>query len=187
VEFFSMSKSYCMAGWRVGFCVGNPAMVQALTRVKSYLDYGIFQPIQIAAAHALAPARSASRDPRDLPEPAGRAGRGAAGERLARLRVPPATMFMWAPIPEPFVGMGSVEFARLLLRETGVVVSPGVGFGAEGEGHVRFALIETRRLREAGDRIGLRVLVAGAACAAQLPSQSPARSRLRQPRAEREA
>lgn len=155
VEFFSMSKSYCMAGWRVGFCVGNPAMVGALTRIKSYLDYGIFQPIQIAAAHAL-------RSPQECVAATRETYRTRAEALTAALHgagwpVPPprATMFLWAPIPEPFVEMGSVEFARLLLREAGVVVSPGVGFGREGEGNVRFALIEPEeRLREAGERIG---------------------------------
>lgn len=155
VEFFSMSKSYCMAGWRVGFCVGNAAMVQALTKVKSYLDYGIFQPIQIAAAHALRAGQECVGETRDTY----RRRRDALAEGLRAngwpVPMPPATMFMWAPIPQPYVGMGSAEFARLLLRETGVVVSPGVGFGAEGEGNVRFALIQDEaRLREAGERIG---------------------------------
>jgi alanine-synthesizing transaminase len=155
VEFFSMSKSYSMAGWRVGFCVGNAPMVQALTKVKSYLDYGIFQPIQIAAAHALrcdqacvAGTRETYRRRRDaLIE-----GLRANGWPIAP---PAATMFAWAPLPDPFVKMGSVEFARRLLAEAGVVVSPGVGFGADGEGHVRFALIQDEdRLRDAADRIG---------------------------------
>jgi alanine-synthesizing transaminase len=155
VEFYSMSKSYCMAGWRVGFCVGNAAMVQALTRVKSYLDYGIFQPLQIAAALALrgpqecvAEAREVYRSRRDALT-AALTGNG------WEVEPPAATMFMWAAIPERFAALGSIEFARLLLRETGVVVSPGVGFGIEGNGHVRFALIESEeRLREAAERIG---------------------------------
>ncbi|CAN5677766.1 aminotransferase class I/II-fold pyridoxal phosphate-dependent enzyme [soil metagenome] len=155
VEFFSMSKSYCMAGWRVGFCVGNSAMVQALTRVKSYLDYGIFQPIQIAAAHALRAGQECVAETRETY----RSRRDTLADSLREngwpVQLPPATMFMWAPIPEPYVGMGSVDFARLLLRETGVVVSPGVGFGSEGEGNVRFALIQKdARLREAAERIG---------------------------------
>jgi alanine-synthesizing transaminase len=155
VEFFSMSKSYCMAGWRVGFCVGNSAIVQALTRVKSYLDYGIFQPIQIAAAHALRSGQECVSETRETYRRRRDALAGALRDNGWAVPLPPATMFMWAPIPEPYVGMGSVEFARLLLRETGVVVSPGVGFGAEGEGNVRFALIENEaRLREAGERIG---------------------------------
>jgi alanine-synthesizing transaminase len=158
VEFFSMSKSYCMPGWRVGFCVGNAPIVQALTRVKSYLDYGIFQPIQIAAAHALRADQSCVVELRETY----RSRRDALVEALRSngwpVAEPPATMFAWAPIPGPFAEMGSIGFARHLLREAGVVVSPGVGFGPEGEGHVRFALIETEeRIREAGERIG-RVL-----------------------------
>lgn len=158
VEFFSMSKSYCMAGWRVGFCVGNPAMVGALTRIKSYLDYGIFQPIQIAAAHALQAGQECVGETRETYR--ARAGALMEGLRGAGWEVaaPRATMFIWARIPEPFAGMTSIEFARMLLREAGVVVSPGVGFGPEGEGSVRFALIEPEdRLREAGARVG-RVL-----------------------------
>jgi alanine-synthesizing transaminase len=165
VEFFSMSKSYCMAGWRVGFCVGNPAMVGALTRIKSYLDYGIFQPIQIAAAHALQAGQECVAETRETYRRRAAAlmeGLHGAGWDVP---APRSTMFVWAPIPAPFAGMPSVEFARMLLREAGVVVSPGVGFGAEGEGHVRFALIDSEaRLREAGERIG-RVLRRTAAAA----------------------
>jgi alanine-synthesizing transaminase len=165
VEFFSMSKSYCMAGWRVGFCVGNPAMVGALTRIKSYLDYGIFQPVQIAAAHALRSGQECVAETRETY----RSRAAALVEALHRAGwpVPPprATMFVWAPLPAPFTGIPSMEFARMLLREAGVVVSPGVGFGREGEGHVRFALIEPEeRLREAGERIG-RVLAGARASA----------------------
>ncbi|HEX8245889.1 MAG TPA: aminotransferase class I/II-fold pyridoxal phosphate-dependent enzyme [Longimicrobium sp.] len=154
VEFFSMSKSYCMAGWRVGFCVGNTAMVQALTKIKSYLDYGIFQPIQIAAAHALRSGQECVGETREVYRR--RAEALVAALHGAGWPVPPprATMFVWAPIPGEYVHMGSMDFARHLLREAGVVVSPGVGFGREGEGHVRFALIEPEdRLREAGARI----------------------------------
>ncbi len=155
VEFFSMSKSYCMAGWRVGFCVGNAAMVGALTKIKSYLDYGIFQPIQIAAVHALRGDQGCVGETREVY----RRRAEALADALARggWPVPPprSTMFLWAPLPAGFVEMGALEFARLLLREAGVVVSPGVGFGREGEGHVRFALIEPEsRLREAAERIG---------------------------------
>jgi alanine-synthesizing transaminase len=158
VEFFSMSKSYRMAGWRVGFCVGNAPMVQALTRVKSYLDYGIFQPIQIAAAHAL-------RGDQECVTEAEEVYRGRRDALVAALhragwkvRAPQGTMFLWAEIPAAFRHLGSVEFARLILRETGVVVSPGIGFGPEGDGHVRFALIESEaRLAEAGAR--MRVLL----------------------------
>jgi alanine-synthesizing transaminase len=162
VEFFSMSKSYCMAGWRVGFCVGNPAMVQALTKIKSYLDYGIFQPVQIAAAHALRAGQECVAETRETYRR--RAEALIAGLHAAGWEVPPprATMFVWAPIPGPFVKMGALEFARFLLREANVVVSPGVGFGREGEGHVRFALIESEeRLREAGERIGRALAQAG--------------------------
>jgi alanine-synthesizing transaminase len=154
VEFFSMSKSYCMAGWRVGFCVGNTAMVQALTKIKSYLDYGIFQPIQIAAAHALRSGQECVGETREVYRR--RAQALIDGLHGAGWPVPPpqATMFVWAPIPGEYVHMGSMGFARYLLQEAGVVVSPGVGFGREGEGHVRFALIEPEdRLREAGERI----------------------------------
>ncbi|HEV2148179.1 MAG TPA: aminotransferase class I/II-fold pyridoxal phosphate-dependent enzyme [Longimicrobiaceae bacterium] len=155
VEFFSMSKSYCMAGWRVGFCVGNAAMVQALTKIKSYLDYGIFQPIQIAAAHALRAGQECVADTRDTYRSRRDALVGALRDAGWEIAAPRATMFVWAPIPEPFREMQSVEFARMLLREAGVVVSPGIGFGPEGEGHVRFALIEDEeRLREAAQRVG---------------------------------
>ena len=155
VEFFSMSKSYCMAGWRVGFCVGNAAMVQALTRVKSYLDYGIFQPIQIAAAHALRGAQECVEETR-LTYVRRRDALADALRAAGWAVTPPAgTMFLWLPIPERYRELGSVEFARLLLREAGVVVAPGVGFGQEGEGYVRFALIEEEdRLREAAARVG---------------------------------
>jgi len=164
VEFYSMSKSYGMAGWRVGFCVGNAAMVGALTRVKSYLDYGIFQPIQIAAAHALRSGSECVREMRDVY----RARRDALIAALAEagwdMPAPRATMFAWAPIPEPLRALGSVEFARRLLVEAGVAVSPGVGFGAAGEGSVRFALIEPEaRMREAGRRIGAWLRAAGSA------------------------
>ncbi|HST62583.1 MAG TPA: aminotransferase class I/II-fold pyridoxal phosphate-dependent enzyme, partial [Longimicrobium sp.] len=158
VEFFSMSKSYCMAGWRVGFCVGNPAMVGALTKIKSYLDYGIFQPIQIAAAHALRAGQECVAETRETY--VRRAEALTRGLRSAGWDVPEprSTMFVWTRIPEAFAHMDSMEFARMLLREAGVVVSPGVGFGAEGEGYVRFALIEKEeRLAEAGERIA-RVL-----------------------------
>lgn len=159
VEFFSMSKSYCMAGWRVGFCVGNAAMVQALTKIKSYLDYGIFQPIQIAAAHALRAPQACVGETREVYRRRARAlvdGLHRAGWPVPE---PRATMFVWAPIPGEHLRAGSMEFARHLLREANVVVSPGVGFGREGEGHVRFALIEPEdRLREAAERIGRALL-----------------------------
>ncbi|HEX8391282.1 MAG TPA: aminotransferase class I/II-fold pyridoxal phosphate-dependent enzyme [Longimicrobium sp.] len=163
VEFFSMSKSYCMAGWRVGFCVGNPAMVGALTKIKSYLDYGIFQPIQIAAAHALRSGQECVGETREVYRRRAAALVGALATAGWDVAAPRATMFVWARIPQAFRAMSSIEFARHLLREANVVVSPGVGFGPEGEGHVRFALIEPEsRLAEAGERIG-RALARGPA------------------------
>ncbi len=142
VEFYSMSKSYSMAGWRTGFCVGNPQMIHALGRIKSYLDYGMFQPIQIAATVALnGPEECVEeicdtyRERRDL----------LVGE-LNRIGwdvpAPKGTMFVWAEIPDCFKHLGSVEFSKLLLREAGVAVSPGLGFGIAGDNFVRFALIE---------------------------------------------
>jgi len=142
VEFFSMSKSYSMAGWRVGYCCGNRDMVQALTRIKSYLDYGIFQPIQIASIIALNEDQSCVKEIVDTYQHR----RDVLCEGLNRVGweiVPPkATMFVWAKIPEPFRKLGSVEFSKLLLREGHVAVAPGLGFGSYGDDHVRFALIE---------------------------------------------
>lgn len=142
VEFFSLSKSYNMPGWRVGFCVGNKEIVQALARIKSYLDYGIFQPIQIAAIQALDGPQdcveeicSMYRKRRDSLLD----GLDRAGWHIPR---PKGTMFVWAEIPEPAKKMGSVEFAKYLLQEAQVAVSPGIGFGQYGDDHVRFALIE---------------------------------------------
>ncbi|HET7006112.1 MAG TPA: alanine transaminase [Candidatus Binatia bacterium] len=142
VEFFSLSKSYNMPGWRVGFCVGNQEIVQALARIKSYLDYGIFQPIQIAAIQALDGPQdcveeicSMYRKRRDSLLD----GLDRAGWHIPR---PKGTMFVWAEIPEPAKKMGSVEFCKYLLQEAQVAVSPGIGFGQYGDDHVRFALIE---------------------------------------------
>ncbi|MDR1686588.1 MAG: aminotransferase class I/II-fold pyridoxal phosphate-dependent enzyme [Desulfovibrio sp.] len=149
VEFFSMSKSYSMAGWRVGFCVGNPDMVHALQRIKSYLDYGIFQPIQIAAAVALnAPLNGVDDGVAEICDTY-RQRRDWLIEGLNRIGwevpAPKATMFVWARIPEDFRKAGSVEFSKLLLREGHVAVSPGLGFGSLGDEYVRFALIENRQ------------------------------------------
>jgi alanine-synthesizing transaminase len=149
VEFFSMSKSYSMAGWRVGFCVGNPDMVHALQRIKSYLDYGIFQPIQIAAAVALnAPLNGVDDGVAEICD-VYRQRRDWLIEGLNRIGwevpAPKATMFVWARIPEDFRKAGSVEFSKLLLREGHVAVSPGLGFGSLGDEYVRFALIENRQ------------------------------------------
>ena len=142
VEFFSMSKSYSMAGWRVGFCVGNPETIFALRRIKSYLDYGIFQPIQIAAIIALDGDQSCVEDIRQTYK----SRRDALINGLARvgweIPSPKGTMFVWGRIPEQFRSMGSVEFSKFLIRKAGVAVSPGLGFGEYGDEFVRFALIE---------------------------------------------
>ncbi|HDQ41838.1 MAG TPA: aminotransferase class I/II-fold pyridoxal phosphate-dependent enzyme [Desulfonatronum sp.] len=163
VEFFSLSKSYSMAGWRVGFCVGNRDIVQALTRIKSYLDYGMFQPIQIAAIVALNGPQecvgeivSTYKDRRD----ALICGLQRIGWDVP---APKGTMFVWAPIPEQFRSMGSVEFSKLLLREAKVAVSPGLGFGNYGDDHVRFALVENRHRINQAVR-GLRKVIQGEAC-----------------------
>jgi alanine-synthesizing transaminase len=150
VEFFTLSKSYNMPGWRVGFCVGNPQMVAALSRVKSYLDYGIFQPVQVAAIHALNGPQHYVEEIRLRYEQRRNVlvdGLNRAGWPMER---PKATMFLWAPIPEEFRAMGSLEFSKFLLQEAKVAVSPGIGFGDYGDGFVRFALIENEhRTRQA--------------------------------------
>lgn len=142
VEFFSMSKSYSMAGWRVGFCVGNRHVVYALTRIKSYLDYGIFQPIQIAAIVALNGDQSCVQEIVDVY----RSRRDTLIRGLNRIGwevpSPKGTMFVWARIPEPFRSMGSVEFSKYLIEKGKVAVSPGLGFGEYGDEYVRFALVE---------------------------------------------
>jgi alanine-synthesizing transaminase len=144
VEFFSLSKSYSMPGWRVGFCVGSAEIVGALRRIKSYLDYGIFQPIQIASIIALNGPQDGVRhivetykERRDTLVK----GLNRIGWRAKR---PKATMFVWAKIPEPYLKMGSVEFSKMLIREAKVAVSPGLGFGEYGDEYVRFALIENK-------------------------------------------
>lgn len=161
VEFTSMSKTYSMAGWRIGFAVGNPQLIEALARVKSYLDYGAFTPVQAAAVAAL-------NGPQDCVE-ANRAlyrkRRDVLVECFARagwdIPVPEASMFAWARIPERFHNLGSMEFAKRLLTEAGVAVAPGVGFGEEGEGHVRIALVENeQRLRQAAR--GIKRMLANA-------------------------
>jgi alanine-synthesizing transaminase len=154
IEFFSMSKTYGMAGWRVGFAAGNPALVAAMARVKSYLDYGLVGPVQAAAIATLdgcdaeaAATRERYRRRRDaLCEAFGAAG--------WTIPPPAATMFAWAPLPDALRHLGSLEFARRLIDEAGIAVAPGVGFGPEGEGHVRIALVEDEaRLRAAGERV----------------------------------
>jgi len=144
VEFFSLSKSYSMPGWRVGFCVGNPEVVGALRRIKSYLDYGIFQPIQIAGIVALNGPQECVKEICDtykMRRDALIAGLNRVGWEIES---PKATMFVWAKIPDQFLGMGSVEFSKMLINEAQVAVSPGLGFGEYGDEYVRFALIENK-------------------------------------------
>ena len=154
VEFTSLSKTYSMPGWRMGFAVGNERLIGALTRIKSYLDYGAFTPVQVAAAAALngpqdciAEIRGVYKARRDvLVDAMGRAGWD--------IPAPPATMFAWAPVPEKFRALGSMEFSKILLREAEVAVSPGVGFGEYGEGFVRLGLVENeQRIRQAARNI----------------------------------
>jgi alanine-synthesizing transaminase len=150
VEIYSMTKSYNMAGWRVGFCLGNRKLIAALARIKSYLDYGIFQPIQIASIIAL---RECNEDPKRICA-LYQSRRDALVEGLHRagwpVEPPRGSMFLWARIPEAFRELGSLEFAKLLMREAYVAVSPGIGFGPMGEGFVRFSLIENNhRTRQA--------------------------------------
>ncbi len=155
VEIFSLSKSYNMAGWRVGFCLGNPKMIAALARIKSYLDYGVFQPIQIAAIIAL---RECEEDTKKICAVYQKRrdvlvnGLARAGWQVAS---PRGSMFLWAPLPERYRSLGSLEFSKLLMEQALVAVSPGIGFGPLGEGHVRFALVENEhRIRQATRSIG---------------------------------
>jgi alanine-synthesizing transaminase len=145
VELYTMTKSFSMAGWRVGFMVGNAEIVQALTKLKSYLDYGMFQPIQIAAIVAM---NEAPDYPKYINE-CYQSRRDSLCDGMNRIgweiTPPRGTMFVWAPIPEPYKEMGSLEFAKFLLNEADVATSPGVGFGPGGDGHVRFALIENEQ------------------------------------------
>ena len=160
VEFFSLSKSYNMPGWRVGFAVGNKEMIGALARIKSYLDYGIFQPIQIAAIIAL----------NDCEDYVGKITETYSRRRdvlvdgLCRIgwdiEKPKGTMFVWAKIPKRFNAMGSLEFSTHLLRAAKVAVSPGVGFGEYGDGHVRFALVENEQRIKQGIR-GIKTVFTG--------------------------
>src|SRR5450432_581346 len=155
VEIFSLSKSYNMAGWRVGFCLGNRRMIAALARIKSYLDYGVFQPIQIASIIAL---RECEEDTKKICAMyQKRRDVLISGLNQAGWHVPPprGAMFVWAPLPEPYKELGSLEFSKLLLEKALVAVSPGIGFGPMGEGHVRFALVENdQRIRQATRAIG---------------------------------
>jgi alanine-synthesizing transaminase len=162
VEFTSMSKTYSMPGWRMGFAVGNERIIAALARVKSYLDYGAFTPVQVAATAALNGPDDCIREMRDtyrrrrdvMVESFGRAGWA--------IPAPAASMFAWSPIPEPFQSLGSVEFSKLLVEKAEVAVSPGTGFGERGEGFVRIALVENeQRIRQAARNVR-RFLESGA-------------------------
>ncbi len=150
VEFYSMSKSYSMAGWRIGFAVGNKTLIHALARLKSYLDYGVFQPLQIASIHALNSDDSCIAEICEIY----RRRRDKLIDGLNRIgwkvNPPKATMFVWAEIPEQYKEMGSLEFSKFLIKEAKVAVSPGIGFGEYGEGYVRFALVENElRIQQA--------------------------------------
>ncbi|MEZ5208596.1 MAG: aminotransferase class I/II-fold pyridoxal phosphate-dependent enzyme [Acidimicrobiales bacterium] len=161
VELYSMTKSFSMAGWRVAFLVGSREVIAALAKLKSYLDYGTFQPIQIAATVTLNEAPEYPKEVNQIYQ----SRRDALVSGLQRIgwevEPPQGTMFMWAPIPEPYRELGSIEFAKKLVTEAAVAVSPGVGFGPGGDGHVRFALIENeqrtaqamRQLRKSLDRL----------------------------------
>lgn len=142
VEFFSVSKSYSMPGWRVGFCVGNPEIVGALRRIKSYLDYGIFQPIQIAAIIALNGPQDCVKEICETYKERRDALVSGLGRVGWEIESPKGTMFVWAKIPDKYIEMGSVEFSKLLINEAQVAVAPGLGFGEYGDDYVRFALIE---------------------------------------------
>lgn len=161
VEFFSLTKSYSMAGWRVGFCCGNKEIVGALVKIKSYLDYGMFQPIQIASIVAL-------RGPQDCVEEMRKTYQSRRNVLIKglnnagwKVEPPKATMFVWAEIPEQFKKMGSLEFCKYLITEAKVAVSPGIGFGEGGDGYVRFALVENEhRIKQATAGIK-KVLIKG--------------------------
>lgn len=162
VEFTSLSKTYAMPGWRMGFAVGNRRLVEALTRIKSYLDYGAFTPVQVAAAAALNGPDDCIAEIRAIYK----ARRDVLVDAMARagwdIPSPPATMFAWAPLPEPFREIGSMAFSKILLAEAAVAVAPGVGFGEYGEGYVRLGLVENEhRIRQAAR--GVKKLMSNAA------------------------
>jgi alanine-synthesizing transaminase len=150
IEFYSLSKTYSMAGWRIGFALGNKKLINALTRLKSYLDYGVFQPLQIAAITALNSDQSCIEEIRQVYQNR----RDKLIEGLNKIgwqvKSPKATMFVWAKIPDKFKDMGSLEFSKLLVNKAGVAVSPGIGFGESGDQFVRFALVENEmRIQQA--------------------------------------
>ena len=150
VEFFSLSKSYNMPGWRVGFCCGNAELIGALARIKSYLDYGTFTPIQVAAIAALEGDQSCVEEIREMYRERRDILCDGLNELGWKVEKPKATMFVWAQIPEHYRALGSIEFSKKLLADAKVAVSPGIGFGEYGDDHVRFALIENEhRTRQA--------------------------------------
>ena len=154
VEFTSMSKTFSMPGWRMGFAVGNERLISALTRVKSYLDYGAFTPIQVAAAHALNGDGADIAEVRDIYHKRRDVMVDAFGRAGWTIPAPAASMFAWAPIPEPFKHLGSLEFSKLLIEHADVAVAPGVGFGEYGDEFVRVALVENEhRIRQAARNI----------------------------------
>ncbi|AZV22300.1 LL-diaminopimelate aminotransferase [Mesorhizobium sp. M7A.F.Ce.TU.012.03.2.1] len=154
VEFTSMSKTFSMPGWRMGFAVGNERLISALTRVKSYLDYGAFTPIQVAAAHALNGDGADVAEVRDIYHKRRDVMVDAFGRAGWTIPAPAASMFAWAPIPEPFRHLGSLEFSKLLIEHADVAVAPGVGFGEHGDEFVRVALVENEhRIRQAARNI----------------------------------
>jgi alanine-synthesizing transaminase len=155
VELYSLTKGHSMAGWRVGFVSGNPEIVAALAKLKSYLDYGTFQPIQLAAAAALNQGDDFVTEVNEVYRQRRDALVGGLGEVGWEIPSPRATMFVWAKIPETYRDMDSADFSIHVLEKAGVAVSPGLGFGSAGEGHVRFALVEdSGRIAEAAERIG---------------------------------
>ena len=154
VEFQSLSKTYAMPGWRMGFAAGNKTLIAALARIKSYLDYGAYTPIQVAAAAALNGPQDCAKEIRAIYK----SRRDVLVESMSRagwdIPAPPASMFAWAPIPEAFRDVGSMEFAKRLLVEAKIAVSPGIGFGEYGEGYVRIGLVENeQRVRQAARNV----------------------------------
>ncbi|SMH45178.1 LL-diaminopimelate aminotransferase [Mesorhizobium australicum] len=163
VEFTSMSKTFSMPGWRMGFAVGNERLISALTRVKSYLDYGAFTPIQVAATAALNGEGSDIAEVREIYHRRRDVMVDAFGKAGWKIPAPAATMFAWAPIPEPFRHMGSLEFSKLLIEKAEVAVAPGVGFGEHGDDYVRLALVENEhRIRQAARSIKRFLATSGA-------------------------
>ncbi len=174
VEFTSLSKTYSMPGWRMGFAAGNPRLINALTRMKSYLDYGAFTPIQVAATAALTGPQDCVQEMRDLYRERRDVlirGLHAAGWQVPS---PEGSMFAWAPIPQRFAHLGSVEFSKLLLARARVAVAPGIGFGEHGDGHVRIALVEnTQRLRQGLRSIRAFLQADNGGPSADLPFEPP--------------